>query len=58
MAHAFTVHPYRWPTIGWMEDIRALALPDIRAFYRHVVRAEQRDDRVRRRLRRRSSCAS
>jgi zinc protease len=34
MSHAFTVHPYRWPTIGWMEDIRALALPDIRAFYR------------------------
>jgi zinc protease len=34
MAQAFTEHPYRWPTIGWMEDIRALALPDIRAFYR------------------------
>ena len=34
MAQAFTVHPYRWPTIGWMEDIRALALPEIRAFYR------------------------
>jgi zinc protease len=34
MAHAFTLHPYRWPTIGWMEDIRALSLPDIRAFYR------------------------
>ncbi|HVK83938.1 MAG TPA: pitrilysin family protein [Kofleriaceae bacterium] len=34
MAHAFTVHPYRWPTIGWMEDIRALSLPDIRGFYR------------------------
>ena len=34
MAQAFTVHPYRWPTIGWMEDIRALALPDIRSFYR------------------------
>jgi zinc protease len=34
MAHAFTVHPYRWPTIGWMEDIRALALPDIHQFYR------------------------
>lgn len=34
MAQAFTQHPYRWPTIGWMEDIRALALPDIRAFYR------------------------
>ena len=34
MAHAFTEHPYRWPTIGWMEDIRALSLPDIQAFYR------------------------
>jgi len=34
MAHAFTQHPYRWPTIGWMEDIRALALSEIRAFYR------------------------
>jgi zinc protease len=34
MAHAFTLHPYRWPTIGWMEDIRALSLTDIRAFYR------------------------
>jgi zinc protease len=34
MAHAFTQHPYRWPTIGWMEDIRALALPEIRSFYR------------------------
>src|SRR3954468_17600860 len=34
MAQAFTVHPYRWPTIGWIEDIRALALPDMRAFYR------------------------
>jgi zinc protease len=34
MAQAFTTHPYRWPTIGWMEDIRALSLPEIRAFYR------------------------
>jgi zinc protease len=34
MAQAFTVHPYRWPTIGWMEDIRALSLDEIRAFYR------------------------
>lgn len=34
MAHAFTEHPYRWPTIGWMEDIRALPLPEIRGFYR------------------------
>lgn len=34
MALAFQVHPYRWPTIGWMEDIRALPLDEIREFYR------------------------
>lgn len=33
-ATAFAEHPYHWPTIGWMEDIRALALDDVRAFYR------------------------
>ncbi|HKE19595.1 MAG TPA: pitrilysin family protein, partial [Kofleriaceae bacterium] len=31
---AFTVHPYGWPTIGWMEDIRRMALPDVLRFYR------------------------
>ena len=31
---AFTVHPYRWPTIGWMEDIRAIQLDEVRRFYR------------------------
>ena len=31
---AFTVHPYRWPTIGWMEDIRAMQLDEVRGFYR------------------------
>jgi zinc protease len=31
---AFTVHPYGWPTIGWMEDIRSMALPDVQRFYR------------------------
>ena len=33
-ALAYTVHPYRWPTIGWMEDIRALHKDVIHAFYR------------------------
>lgn len=33
-ALAFTVHPYRWPTIGWMEDIRGLAKPAVQEFYR------------------------
>lgn len=34
MASAFDVHPYRWPTIGWMADIRAVSIEDIRRFYR------------------------
>ncbi|MSP61067.1 MAG: insulinase family protein [Myxococcales bacterium] len=31
---AYTSHPYHWPTIGWMEDIRAITTDDARAFYR------------------------
>jgi zinc protease len=31
---AFTVHPYHWPTIGWMEDILGTTPDDARAFYR------------------------
>ncbi|GMV43143.1 MAG: zinc protease [Myxococcales bacterium] len=27
-------HPYGWPTIGWMEDIRAIGLQDCLDFYR------------------------
>jgi zinc protease len=34
MKLAFQVHPYHWPTIGWMDDIRNLSLADIHAFYR------------------------
>ena len=31
-------HPYGWPTIGWMEDIRAISLEDCVAFYdRHYA---------------------
>ena len=32
-AIAFKAHPYRWPTIGWMEDIRRVGAAEIRAFY-------------------------
>ena len=32
--HAFTVHPYRYPTIGSMADLDAATLDDVRAFYR------------------------
>lgn len=31
---AFTTHPYHWPTIGWMDDIRAIDLGAVRRFYR------------------------
>jgi zinc protease len=32
--HAFTVHPYKHPTIGTMADLEAASLDDVRAFYR------------------------
>src|SRR5882672_10352091 len=31
---AFQRHPYRWPTIGWMEDIQGFTPEDCAAFYR------------------------
>jgi zinc protease len=31
---AFTVHPYHWPTIGWMEDIEKYTPADCEDFYR------------------------
>ncbi|UCH29404.1 MAG: insulinase family protein [Myxococcales bacterium] len=33
-ATAFRRHPYRWPTIGWMTDIRGFTVRDCREFYR------------------------
>ncbi len=31
---AFTVHPYHWPTIGWMQDIQGFQPSDCEAFYK------------------------
>jgi zinc protease len=31
--HAFTVHPYKHPTIGSMEDLEAASIDDVREFY-------------------------
>src|SRR5215472_11084778 len=31
---AFVLHPYHWPTIGWMEDIQGFTPDDCAAFYR------------------------
>lgn len=33
-ANAFKRHPYRWPTIGWMKDIRGFTVRDCQQFYR------------------------
>jgi len=33
-ATAFRRHPYRWPTIGWMNDIRNFSVRDCQQFYR------------------------
>ena len=50
---AFTVHPYKHPTIGSMQDLEAASIDDVRDFYQHLLRAEQRDAGARRRLRHR-----
>jgi zinc protease len=31
---SFHTHPYRWPVIGWMKDIKAVTEPKAQAFYR------------------------
>ena len=37
-AAAFQAHPYMWPVIGWMHDIQASTLADIRAHYETYYR--------------------
>ena len=32
--HAFDVHPYKYPTIGSMQDLEAASIEDVRDFYR------------------------
>jgi zinc protease len=32
-ALAFKAHPYGWPIIGWMEELRRLTVDDLRAYY-------------------------
>jgi zinc protease len=33
LAAAYKAHPYGWPVIGWMEDIKRINPPELRAFY-------------------------
>ena len=38
VASAFKNHPYKWPVIGWMEDLRSLTRNDLWEYYRtHYV---------------------
>jgi zinc protease len=32
-ALAFERHPYHWPTLGWMKDLDAITLEDVKAYY-------------------------
>ena len=50
---AFTTHPYKHPTIGSMADLEAASIDDVRDFYKHLLRAGERDAGDRRRLRHR-----
>ncbi|HMC97543.1 MAG TPA: pitrilysin family protein [Flavobacteriales bacterium] len=34
LKRAYTVHPYQWPTIGFMEDLNAASEADYKAFYK------------------------
>ncbi len=34
MATALTAHPYRWPVIGWMDDLMNMTADDARDWYR------------------------
>src|SRR5262252_9561999 len=34
MATAFAAHPYKWPTIGWMQDLQNMTWKDAQAWYR------------------------
>ncbi len=33
-AVAYTIHPYRRPVVGWMEDLQNFTLEDLRSYYR------------------------
>src|SRR4029077_18590263 len=34
LAAAFSAHPYKWPTIGWMADLQNMTWKDAQAWYR------------------------
>ena len=55
---AFTVHPYKHPTIGSMKDLEAASINDVRDFFRTYYVPEQRDAGARRRFQYEGSAGS
>ena len=55
---AFTVHPYKHPTIGSMEDLEAASIDDVRDFFQTYYVPDERDARARRRLRHEAGAAA
>lgn len=37
-AAAYTAHPYEWPVVGWMDDLEAITLSDVKS-YRQIFYA-------------------
>ena len=35
LATAFSAHPYKWPTIGWMQDLQNMSWKDALAWYKN-----------------------
>ncbi|HYS75637.1 MAG TPA: pitrilysin family protein, partial [Burkholderiales bacterium] len=35
LSTAFAAHPYKWPTIGWMQDLENMSWRDARDWYKH-----------------------
>ena len=46
-ATAFRAHPYRHPTIGWLDDLKSMTRDDLYGHYRRFYIPEQRDARRR-----------
>jgi zinc protease len=40
VSHAFTAHPYRHPIIGWADDLRAVGVAGMRAWYERHYRPD------------------
>ncbi len=40
MSASFRVHPYRWPIVGWMDDLKSMNREDLLGYYRESYSPE------------------